>query len=82
MRTGQWRIVIAGSQIAVQRTINLSVGFPETTTVTVCDTPSLTTNAGRELLSHVPPRRRLRPSLSESQARPGPLVSLCSIKPD
>ena len=38
MRTGQWRIVIAGSQIAVQRTINLSVGFPETTTVTATPT--------------------------------------------
>ncbi|KAL8357518.1 hypothetical protein RB601_009128 [Gaeumannomyces tritici] len=38
MRTGQWRIVVAGNQIAVQRTINLSVGVPERVTITATPT--------------------------------------------
>jgi beta-lactam-binding protein with PASTA domain len=35
MRSGQWRIVMQGQQVQVQRTITLTVGLPETTTVTV-----------------------------------------------
>ncbi|SPO06605.1 uncharacterized protein DNG_09295 [Cephalotrichum gorgonifer] len=38
MTSGQWKIQIAGNQIQVQRTINLTVGFPETETVTATPT--------------------------------------------
>ncbi|KAK7946830.1 uncharacterized protein PG986_011151 [Apiospora aurea] len=34
MWTGQWRIILSGRQIAVQRIINLTVGKPETVVVT------------------------------------------------
>ncbi|KAK7917328.1 hypothetical protein PG985_010936 [Apiospora marii] len=34
MWTGQWRIILSGRQIAVQRVINLTVGKPETVVVT------------------------------------------------
>jgi len=40
MKSGQWRIVMAGQQVQVQRTMTLTVGFPETTTITVCRHPS------------------------------------------
>lgn len=36
MRTGEWRILIAGEEVQVQRTLSLIVGEPEETTVTVC----------------------------------------------
>ena len=35
MRTGEWKILLAGDQVQVQRTINLVVGEPEVETVTV-----------------------------------------------
>lgn len=35
MRSGEWKILIAGDQIQVQRTMTLTVGRPETETVTV-----------------------------------------------
>lgn len=38
MRSGEWRILLAGDEIQVQRTITLTVGEPEVETVTVCIT--------------------------------------------
>ncbi|KAH8839487.1 hypothetical protein MCOR02_002902 [Pyricularia oryzae] len=38
MRTGQWKLVLAGRQISTQRTINLKVGPLATTTVTATPT--------------------------------------------
>lgn len=35
MKSGTWKIIVAGDQIAVQRTITLTVGIPQTSTVTV-----------------------------------------------
>jgi hypothetical protein len=35
MSSGQWKIIISGANVAVQRTINLAVGAPSTVTVTV-----------------------------------------------
>lgn len=35
MRSGAWKIVVTGYQLSVQRTINLTVGLPQTTWVTV-----------------------------------------------
>ncbi|KAK7973077.1 hypothetical protein PG996_007306 [Apiospora saccharicola] len=40
MRTGQWRIILSGRQLAVQRVINLTVGKPETVVITA--TPTIT----------------------------------------
>ncbi|KAK8099084.1 uncharacterized protein PG998_012325 [Apiospora kogelbergensis] len=40
MWTGQWRIILSGRQIAVQRVINLTVGKPETVVITA--TPTIT----------------------------------------
>lgn len=36
MRSGEWRILLAGDEVQVQRTITLTVGEPEVETVTVC----------------------------------------------
>ena len=41
MRSGSWKIIVAGYQLAVQRTITLTVGVPQTTWVTVCTRLSL-----------------------------------------
>ncbi|KAL2264911.1 hypothetical protein VTJ83DRAFT_7421 [Remersonia thermophila] len=38
MRSGRWRIVFSGNQISTQRTLNLVVGQPQTTWVTVTPT--------------------------------------------
>lgn len=38
MRSGNWKIIVAGNQIAVQRTITLTVGVPQTTWVTATPT--------------------------------------------
>lgn len=38
MSSGQWRIVLQGNQIALQRNINLSVGVPQVITVTATPT--------------------------------------------
>jgi hypothetical protein len=38
MKSGTWRIVVAGNQIAAQRTITLNVGIPQTTTITATPT--------------------------------------------
>ncbi|KAK1828183.1 hypothetical protein QBC39DRAFT_360067 [Podospora conica] len=38
MRSGTWKIVVAGYQLAVQRTIRLTVGLPQTTWVTATPT--------------------------------------------
>jgi len=35
MKSGTWRIIVAGDQIAVQRSITLTVGIPQTSTVVV-----------------------------------------------
>ena len=35
MRSGVWKIIVSGDQIAVQRSITLTVGVPQTTTVIV-----------------------------------------------
>lgn len=39
MKSGAWKIVIQGNQVAVQRTIQLTVGVPVTSTLTVCKIP-------------------------------------------
>lgn len=39
MQSGTWRIILESSQIAVQRTITLTVGVPQTVVATVCDLP-------------------------------------------
>ncbi|KAK3937407.1 hypothetical protein QBC46DRAFT_319704 [Diplogelasinospora grovesii] len=36
MKSGVWRIIVSGNQIAVQRTITLTVGTPATTWITAC----------------------------------------------
>ncbi|KEZ45151.1 hypothetical protein SAPIO_CDS2596 [Scedosporium apiospermum] len=38
MRSGNWKIIISGDQVNVQRTISLTVGLPETSTVTATPT--------------------------------------------
>ena len=38
MRSGEWRILLAGEEVQVQRSITLTVGEPEVETVTVCIT--------------------------------------------
>lgn len=38
MFSGTWKIIVAGNQIATQRVINLRVGVPQTTYVTVTPT--------------------------------------------
>lgn len=38
MRSGTWKIIVAGSQISVQRTITLTVGAPQTVWVTATPT--------------------------------------------
>jgi len=38
MRSGAWKIVVTGYQLSVQRTINLTVGLPQTTWVTATPT--------------------------------------------
>jgi len=38
MSSGQWKIIISGANVAVQRTINLAIGAPSTVTVTVSNT--------------------------------------------
>lgn len=43
MRSGSWKIVVTGYQLAVQRTISLTVGLPQTTWVTVRTNPPLAT---------------------------------------
>lgn len=35
MKSGTWKIIVSGDQIAVQRTITLTVGIPQTSTVIV-----------------------------------------------
>jgi hypothetical protein len=35
MRSGVWKIIVSGDQIAVQRSITLTVGIPQTVVVTV-----------------------------------------------
>lgn len=35
MKSGTWKIIVSGDQIAVQRTITLTVGVPQTSTVIV-----------------------------------------------
>ena len=35
MRSGVWRIIVSGNQLAVQRSITLTVGIPQTVVVTV-----------------------------------------------
>jgi hypothetical protein len=37
MQSGTWKIILQSNQIAVQRTITLTVGVPQTTVVTVRD---------------------------------------------
>lgn len=38
MRTGQWKILLQGRQLAVQRVLYLTVGTPETVVVTATPT--------------------------------------------
>ncbi|KAH8878629.1 hypothetical protein GQ53DRAFT_86082 [Thozetella sp. PMI_491] len=38
MRSGTWRIIVSGNQLAVQRTITLTVGIPQTVVVTATPT--------------------------------------------
>jgi len=38
MRSGGWKIIVQGNQIAVQRSVTLTVGVPATTTVTATPT--------------------------------------------
>lgn len=38
MKSGQWRIIMAGQQVQVQRTMTFTVGLPETTTITATPT--------------------------------------------
>jgi hypothetical protein len=35
MSSGQWKIILSGDQIAVQRIITLTAGVPQTVTITV-----------------------------------------------
>ena len=39
MQSGTWKIIVQGSQIAVQRIITLTVGVPQTVVITVCNPP-------------------------------------------
>jgi hypothetical protein len=39
MTSGTWKIVMSGQQVQVQRSITLTVGVPQTSTVTVCKIP-------------------------------------------
>ena len=41
MRSGTWKIIVAGSQISSQRVIALTVGAPQTTWYTVCTFPAI-----------------------------------------
>ncbi|KAL1842209.1 hypothetical protein VTJ49DRAFT_5821 [Mycothermus thermophilus] len=38
MRSGRWKIILSGNQLSAQRTLNLVVGLPQTTWVTVTPT--------------------------------------------
>lgn len=38
MRSGQWKIILRGQQLAVQRVIYLTAGSPETIVVTATST--------------------------------------------
>ena len=49
MKSGVWKIVLESNQIAVQRSITLKIGAPETVVVTVCHTyPSASLRRARQ----------------------------------
>jgi len=62
MKSGAWRIVVEGSQIAVQRTINLNVGNPSVVIVTVCRSRIPSHYAGVCVSHLLTPSRPLQPS--------------------
>ncbi len=39
MKSGVWKIIVSGNQLAVQRSITLTVGIPQTVVVTVSNAP-------------------------------------------
>lgn len=58
MKSGSWKIIVSGDQIAVQRTITLTVGVPQTSTVIATPTIVLgittTPRARSEFLTPTP----------------------------